>query len=316
MKNNIPKRTALKIHNLRHLEYQLGIPSGRLIQTASKVEDHYERFNITKSGKLRVCYNPNSNLRTIQNRIRQLLEKLKLSEYLKGGIKGESAFTNARSHLGAKFFLNLDISNFYSSITYRRVYQLFQKLTCQPDVARILTRLTTADYHLPTGFVTSPLIANLIIHSSFGNRLNGLAKSRRAKYTQFYDDMTISGGNAIRQLNSKVRTIIEHAGFLVHPHKGGFFTAKQNPKITGFQVGRRITIDREYRKSLRKILSDCRKFGPSRYILSHLDKESAKRIDSVDSLRQHLQGRVNYLRRDSTQFDRFKRLFDQIDWTK
>lgn len=316
MGNRLKKRKTLKIHTIEHLQKQLGLPSSFLIKIAANITSYYHRFESEKSGKRRICYNPKPVLREIQNQIRQLLERLLLPEYLKGGVKGESAFTNARSHLGAKFFLNLDVSNFYPSIKYERVYQLFIKLECQPDVARLLTSLTTADYHLPTGFITSPVIANLIICHSFGARLKKLAKSHKAKYTQFFDDMTISGGNAVSRLPLKAKSIIEQSGFKVHPNKGGLFIGKEKPKVTGFRVGRRITIDREYRKGLRKELCDCRKIGPSGYIHSKLLPDGARRFDTANALRQHFQGSVDYLKHDSIQFRRFKELSDQIDWER
>lgn len=316
MENKLKKRKTLKIHTIEHLQNQLRLPSSFLSKIAANITRYYHRFEIERSGKRRICYNPKPDLREIQDRIGQLLECLILPKYLKGGIKGESAFTNARSHLGANFFLNLDVSNFYPSVKSERVYQLFIKLECQPDVARLLTRLTTADYHLPTGFITSPVIANLIIHHSFGARLDKLAKSRKAKYTQFFDDMTISGGNAVSRLPLKATSIIEQSGFKVHPNKGGLFIGKENPKVTGFRVGGRITIDREYRKVLRKELCDCRKIGPSGYIHSSLLPYGAKRFDTVNALRLHLRGRIEYLKRDPIQFRRFQQIFDQIDWKR
>ncbi len=308
------KCETLKIHTHKHLQYQLGLPLGSLFKIADNIARYYERYESAKSGKHRIYYNPKPELREVQNRIKQLLERLSLPEYLKGGIKGGSAFTNAQNHLNAKFLLNLDVSNFYPTIKPKRVYQLFIKLECQPDIARLLTRLTTADYHLPTGFITSPLIANLIIHDSFGARLYELAQSHKAKYTQFYDDTTISGGNSISRLLLKAKSIIAQSGFKVHPNKGGFFIGKERPAVTGFRVGKRITIDRKYRRDLRKILSDCIRINPSEFIRSKLLPDGARRFDTVETFRQHLQGRVNYLKHDPIQFKRFKELFDQIDW--
>lgn len=314
MKKKPRERKALKIHTIKHLQYQLGLSPEILVKIANNITEYYDRYENEKSGKRRIFYNPKFDLREIQNCIRRLLEHLSLPAYLKGGIKGQSAFTNAQSHVGARHFLNLDISDFYPSINQVRVYKLFIRLKCQPDVARLLTRLTTADYHLPTGFITSPIIANLIILHSSGPRLDSLCQKHKAMYTQFYDDMTISGGKVVPRLPEKARTIIEQNGFRVHPNKGGLFTRKNRPNITGFRVGSRITIDREYRKDLRKILCDCRRIGPGKYINAKATTETVTRYSTVDALRQHLYGRLNYLRYDPIQFKRFKVLFDQIDW--
>ena len=60
-----------------------------------------------------------------------------------------------------------------------------------PDVASILTKLTTFKGHLPQGSPTSTTIANLVF-VPVGDELQSIAEREGLRFTTFVDDVTMS----------------------------------------------------------------------------------------------------------------------------
>jgi RNA-directed DNA polymerase len=89
--------------------------------------------------------------------------------------------------------LNLDLKNFFPSISHYKVYELFhKKLDCAPKVASLLTRLSTVKGQVPQGGPMSTDIANLVMRRT-DRRLRKLAKKFNINYTRFVDDISFSG---------------------------------------------------------------------------------------------------------------------------
>ena len=162
-------RDSLNIKSLKHLSLQIGIPEDTILDVVNNIKDHYRKFVIKKKRsdgtvKIRVIYHRSRKLEKILRSINaNLLSKIKLLDVVHGARKGHSNVTNAKAHIGKKYVLKLDIADFFPSISYKNVYNLFIKLKCSPDVARVLTKLCTADHHVPQGYNTSPLLAVFIM---------------------------------------------------------------------------------------------------------------------------------------------------------
>jgi hypothetical protein len=164
------------------------------------------------------------------------LQRLKLPKALHGSVRGRSCLTNARPHVNAQAWLQLDIKDFFPSIHPKRVYRMFVvDCGCSPDVARLLTQLTTTERHLPQGFSTSPAIANLLARP-LARRLAKLAFQHAATFTQYLDDMTISGPEHVLRLKNTALKIIRQAGFRVSPNKVKATRKGQECIVTGVRV--------------------------------------------------------------------------------
>ncbi|MHB8131927.1 MAG: reverse transcriptase domain-containing protein, partial [Mobilitalea sp.] len=161
------KREVLNIKSLKHLALQLHVAEKDIVNVADAIGDHFhcQPKEIKKNDgtiKARKIYHPSPKLKTILKAIDvHLLGKIELPQEMHGGRKSHSNVTNAKEHVGKKYVSNYDIKNFFPTIRPDMVYRLFVGLKCSPDVARCLTRLCTADKHVPQGYNTSPRIANL-----------------------------------------------------------------------------------------------------------------------------------------------------------
>lgn len=135
---------------------------------------------------------PKTELKTIQKRINAyLVEHIRMPNYAFGGVKGKDNIKNARIHKGRKYVFQTDLKDFFPFITNRMVYAMFVKNGFSPDVASILTKLTTFKGHLPQGSPTSTTIANLVF-VPVGDELQSIADREGLRFTTFVDDVTMS----------------------------------------------------------------------------------------------------------------------------
>ncbi len=222
---------------------------------------HYSPFTIPKKkGGLRQIWAPMPKMKAAQRWIlRHVLEPLPVHGAAHGFLPGRSILTNARAHGGSKIVVNMDIKDFFPTITLPRVKGLFRTAGYQEQVATLLALLCTeaprriVDYEdktyylalgprcLPQGAPTSPAITNIIC-LRLDRRLTGLAKALGWRYTRYADDLTFSLPEGhkdkprIGHLLSTVRAVIEDEGFEVHPDKTRVARSGARQKVTGLVV--------------------------------------------------------------------------------
>lgn len=222
---------------------KLGYPPDVLEQVSSDVAKFYSPYTIEtlkRNGqiKTRLIEPSNDLLKEIQNRIKvelltPLLESNQLIKYLYGGIKGKSNIENAKVHQGKKYHLCTDLSNFFPSISCKRVYGMFMENGYSSKNANLLTKLTTIDNHLPQGTPTSTHIANLVF-LTVDSKLIDFCDKNKLVYTRFVDDLTFSSEKDFKDLTFKILDILKDS-FYKYSHKKTFYS--DNPvEVTGIVV--------------------------------------------------------------------------------
>ena len=171
---------------------------------------YYKRYFITKSsGKQREIHQPNKQMKGIQAWIlRNILDKLIPSPVATAYRKGQSIIAHVKPHLDNHFFLLIDIKDFFPSISLYRIFNLFKSLDYNERACSLLTGLTTTNYHIPQGGVTSPTLSNLVC-SKLDNRIIGYTQKHRIVYTRYADDITLSSDDekTLRQTKSMIYKI-------------------------------------------------------------------------------------------------------------
>ena len=106
---------------------------------------HYVAYTIPKaSGGSRLIMAPKKRLKSLQRRLLQLLvSNLPHSEHAHGFLPGRSVRTGAEPHVGRKVLLQMDLRDFFPSITYGRVRGLMIALGYGYPVAAALATLMT-----------------------------------------------------------------------------------------------------------------------------------------------------------------------------
>ncbi len=245
---------------------------------------HYVRFKIAKkTGGDRLISAPLPKMKAAQHWILdRILEKVPMHAAAHGFRRGRSIVTNATPHVGTDVVVNLDLQDFFPSISYRRVKGVFQSLGYSESIATILglicTEATTqeieldgrtyfvatGDRHLPQGAPTSPAITNLLCRR-LDKRLANMADSQGFSYTRYADDLTFSAtGDATSQLCNILKhteNIVAHEGLTIHPNKTRVLRKSQQQEVTGIVVNEKLTIDRATLKKFRATLHHIEKDG-------------------------------------------------------
>jgi retron-type reverse transcriptase len=160
----------------------------------SKAEHLYFEFQKKKdSGGFRLISAPRDDLKSVQSRIANLLQRLAPPDYLFAPVAGRSYVDNAARHLGATSVRLLDIDDFFPSCTANKVIWFFQKrMKCSPDVAAILRGIVTRSGALPQGSPCSPILA-YVSYIEMWDAIDRLVGESSCRLSVYADDITISG---------------------------------------------------------------------------------------------------------------------------
>jgi RNA-directed DNA polymerase len=236
------------LKSLRNLEYRLGIKREILLSLAKGFSDSYTPFlqakvpkphaRIIKPIKFRDIDNPSNALKMVQDRILdRLLAPVTLPHFLFGAVRNRCIRAHAREHLGAKVIVKMDIRSYYPNITNRQVFHVWRNvLLCSPRLARLLTKLTTYDGHLPQGAPTSPALANILLASIYSPILQACA-DKKIVATAWVDDLIFSGDEA-RAVMELVRSTLAANALRLSTRKTCILNARKAKIITGARLGK------------------------------------------------------------------------------
>jgi len=267
----------------------MGVPLGMLRYLAFAREvsttTHYHRFTIPKrTGGERLISAPHKKLKAAQHWIlEKVLEPLALAEHAHGFVPGRSTVSNALPHVGAAVVVNVDLRDFFPTVTYRRVKGMFRKLGYSEEVATVLallcsepdittTELDGTRYYvargprrLPQGAPTSPAITNILCRR-LDRRVAGWAKKHGFTYTRYADDLTVSTKDPaapVGKMLAFLRRVTATEGFEVHPDKVRVVRRGRRQEVTGVVVNERPGVPRDELRRFRALLYQIEKDGPA-----------------------------------------------------
>jgi retron-type reverse transcriptase len=245
---------------------------------------HYVYFEIKKrSGGTRLLAAPHRKLAAAQRWVLEhILGKLDVTTHAHGFVAGRSTVTNARPHVGRGLVVNLDLKDFFPTITFPRVRGLFESLGYSPATATLLALITTEAPRvkvvhdgvvywvaagaraLPQGACTSPVISNLVARK-LDRRLAGASAKLGWTYTRYADDLTLSAADpAQAQMSltmSRVRAIVRDEGFVINEAKGRVQRRGGRQQVTGIVVNDKLGLPRDEVRRLRAIVHGATKTG-------------------------------------------------------
>jgi RNA-directed DNA polymerase len=306
--------TKLRLaHSVQDVAFALNLDPAKFFYVIQNSENgsYYKKFEIPKkSGGVRQISRPLRGLALAQDRLSAVLTAhYKPKSFVKGYIKGESFFTNAKYHERQKWVLNLDIKDFFPSIHFGRVRGLFisQMFGFNQQVSTVLARIVTFENGLPQGASTSPIIAN-IIANNLDKQLIAIAAKERLRYTRYADDITFSSsqktvpsaliklwepdkGNRQITLSSAVHDAFRQSNFAINEDKVRIQFPYERQEVTGLIVNKKANVWRRDVSKLRMKIHAARKHGA----------ESAAKIfigESADGEKfwQHITGWLAYVR--------------------
>jgi hypothetical protein len=301
-----------------------------LERTVGEPLRHYRWTVAPKRDGVRLLAAPKPRLKEMQRRLlRHVVGPVPTHPSAHGCVAGHSVRTALAPHAGAHTVIRADLEAFFPSIPAGRVWGLLRAAGLPEAVAHTVTGLVTTVVplevtsalpanertrwrrltwpHLPQGAPTSPALANLV---AFGldRRLAGLATRFGAHYTRYVDDLTFSGGPALRDARSrfvaKVAEIVSNEGFRLNDSKTVVLGSSGRQALLGAVVNERPTVSRPQRDALRALLHNCAVHGwPGQ-------------ARGIANFPDHVRGRIAWVAALDPEFGaRLRAAYERIDWS-
>lgn len=268
--------------DLKRLSFLTRTPVERLIELSTGSDYYYERRTLVRSsGKRRDLLVPCRELKKAQTALyRRLLRSLPPHRAV-ACVRGRGVRWALSQHSGRPFLLHEDISDFFPSVTRKRVEDALCRLETPPEIARLLSGLMTANNQLPQGAPTSTAAGDLVLFP-LDSRLAGLARKEGLTYTRYVDDLALSGGSRLRgRFRRLIRRIVAGEGWVLN-NKGGIYGPTERHLLLGAVVNSSPNATREYRAGLRSAL---RLIQAGRFEASASDRKSlAAKVEWVATL--------------------------------
>jgi RNA-directed DNA polymerase len=234
-------------------------------------EKRYTTFEIPKkSGGVRTIMSPNIGLKTILFCVNKILEAIYIpNNNAYGFVQNRNIVDNATKHINQNYIFNIDLKDFFPSVSQARVWKRLQlKPFCfNVEIASILAGLCCNNSVLPQGAPTSPMLTNIICEK-LDRKLNGLAKRFNLHYSRYADDITFSSMHNVYQVNSEFRNelqrIIAEQNFTINDKKTRLNKIGDKQEVTGLIVSDRVNTNKKYIKDIRTVLHNWEKDGYSK----------------------------------------------------
>lgn len=256
--------------------------------------DNYTRYTIPKKkGGVRSIAAPKKILKNVQRTLlEEILSKVEVNECAHGFIKGKSVVSSAEIHKTnnnkVELLINMDLEDFFPTITFERVRGMFQNFGYSGYVSSLLAMICTycermkmevkgetvyvktSDRILPQGSPASPMITNIIC-SKLDKRLNGLALKYDFNYSRYADDMSFSFNKDNIILSNEedinigkvlgiISKIIREEGFSINAKKTKFLRGNNRQSITGIVINNdEIGVTKKWVKNLRAAIHNASK---------------------------------------------------------
>ncbi len=292
----------------------------------------YKNYTIKKKrGGTRQIFAPEKHLKSIQKRLNYFLQAYYLwikPNEVHGFVVNPhylgthcNIVENAKVHVNKKFVLNIDLKDFFPSISARQVKEIFSS-TCfnfNEQLSTALALLTTYEGKLPIGAPSSPVISNFVcleldlalkefcqkINSEyFYNDNNKLLHKKKQfvffetydiAYSRYADDITFSSNIPIStEMLSNIISIIHQYGFELNEKKLRFKLSNRKQTVTGLTVNEKVNIDRKLLKKIRAMLHDLTTNGIEQSVQRHFKVTNIEQRHKATFINR-LEGYINFV---------------------
>lgn len=190
---------------------------------------------------------------------------------------------NARMHVGKKYLLNIDLKDFFSNISAKRVKDLFSSdlFYFDEQLVTALTLITTYKGKLPTGAPTSPVISNFLC-LQMDQQIKDFCIANSIQYSRYADDLSFSSNIKIEQEQiSKIIKIINQNSFEINKKKLRIRRSDQKQVVTGIVVNEKVNVDRKLIRKVRAIIHDIS--------INGLELAAKRHLNTIETNQKDLQ---------------------------
>lgn len=227
----------------------------------------YYSFKIPKKkGGQRTIQAPNEDLKSIQKKLNYFLQ-INYLKHVPKAVHGfvlcpkdyqtsRSIISNAQVHVGQNHLLNIDLQDFFPSISAKRVRTVLMSppFHFNEAVATFISLFGSFEKKLPTGAPSSPVLSNIVCYQ-MDLELETFCEQHAIRYTRYADDMSFSSHRYFGNMTLvKIRNIIASHDFTVNEKKLRLQSKHRQQVVTGLTVNEKVNVNRRYIKHLRAIL--------------------------------------------------------------
>ena len=267
----------------------------------------YEKFIIPKkNGGKRIIESPDENLQFIQKKINTYLQAIYFQNkpnevygFVQSVINEEhnhNIVTNAKNHIGKNYVLNIDLKDFFHSVSASRVRTLFQNapFDYSEDLSTCLALICCWNKRLPMGASTSPVLSNFCC-LELDNQLIELSRKYDLTYTRYADDLTFSSNEKIaEEILNEIKTVISFNEFEINKKKVRLQSKFKQQSVTGIKVNQKANVDRKYIRNIRAILHDIKINGLEKATIKHYNaKEVSEKL--VNTFYLSIAGKIAFV---------------------
>jgi len=313
-----------RLDSLESISQNFGIHASYIEAVICSPDKYYHELRIPKKGrskgKHRIVYKADEMLASLQSEIQthieyyiynkeNIINDKFITKYAYGFIRKKGTLKNAKIHLNKKNLLNIDIKDFFKSITTNDVYHVFLKLGTPRDGAKILSEVCTYNNKLEEGLHTSPIISNLHCYE-LDHDFAKLGKSWSSSYTRYADDITFSSNSRTPNLKS-IEKILRKHNFNLNKDKTRCSKQGKAQYVTGLSISndQYPRIPRPIKRRLRMELYYIKKHG----FYSHLYHNGIDE-DDIYKEKRRIEGWLEYISGIEPDFsNKYGSIFDECE---
>jgi RNA-directed DNA polymerase len=212
--------TALYLTHSEILHRAINLNNEAFYKHRTQNKMKFGKPKLDKNGNelMRNILSPVYHLKLKQRAINIPLRSIELPSSMYGGVTKRNNIQNAQMHVDSKFFLTIDLKNYFSNISNDRIYQTLISYGFNQRNARLITRLSTINNSLPQGAPTSTVIANLVFAAT-ALELEKLCEKKKIIFTNFVDDLTFSSKRNFKSMVPQILELLKRNGFIVNQSK-------------------------------------------------------------------------------------------------
>lgn len=236
------------------LSFALSMGQYELARIIATAPARYKVYPIAKrsGGPPRIIAQPAKELKEVQHVVlERVLSRFPVHDCAMAYVKNRNIRDNASRHVGAKYLMKLDFSNFFNTITVRDFrsfikHQHIADITSDDtkDLERIIfwsgEKNSSVPRKLSIGAPSSPTVSNILL---YGLDVIAAEKARDigVVYTRYADDIVVSGDDR-QKLNEfethfrKSMKELRHPKLQMNESKRGIYGPGQRHFVTGLVV--------------------------------------------------------------------------------
>lgn len=269
----------------------LGFNSREVIEDIVVTANVYQNFTIKVNGKNRdiSAINSNTKLYHLQRKLlKNFLNNIPLPNCVCGFVEGKSYLDFLKPHCGKKYYIRLDIKNFFNSIKSINIakvldeYIQIENQEQKQQVIKDICKIVTLNDSLPQGAVTSPQLSNIFFRR-LDIRIRNYCRKFKVEYTRYADDMLFSSmEESLHQdfFVNKISKIVKDVNLNINKKK--VIKSKNKIILNGYVISDKISLSRNKLKKINTFI----------YSFNKLDGKK-KRIASTEEYTYRLAGVKN-----------------------